>query len=79
MAVATNDYIVINQGVPNGKYWVNFQANKKDNPGRIQSIFDGHGSVKTLINNLMASGYNRSQIIFNGRSLADGGHCSFLA
>ena len=77
MAVGTDDYIVINQGVPNGKYWVNFKANKNNNPDRIQSIFDGYGNVKSLIDNLMASGYNKSQILYNGRPLTDVFHRSF--
>ena len=71
MVVGLNDYVVINQGSPNGKYWVNFKANKTNSIGRIQSIFDGQGDIKSIIDNLLASGYNKSQIIYNGRTLTD--------
>ena len=77
MVAVTGDYIVINQGAPNGKYWVNFKSRKIGEAGRIQAISDGQGNIATVIAGLMASGYNKSQIIYNGSPLTDVYHRGF--
>ena len=40
----------------------------------LNAMFDGEGNINTLIANLLSSGYNKSQILYNGRPLTDTFH-----
>ena len=69
-----NDYIVINQFAPKGKYWINFMGKQSNEAGRIQAMLDGQGDINSVIANLLSNGYNKGQILYNGRPLTDAFH-----
>ena len=42
--------------------------------GRIQAMLDGQGDINSVIANLLSNGYNKGQILYNGRPLTDTFH-----